>query len=129
MISEADAKIKNIKGDYCNTLNAKLASITGETGEEMVDPTKAPNICSKYLNECDKLGGMPRCYTGFCDEYADCIDCPYGMVDVNANGLLGPMVCSGNGICKLGWKDPQHKGGNGYCECSNNMRGLACNQM
>jgi hypothetical protein len=35
----------------------------------------------KFKNECDKLGGAPACFTGFCDDYAECIDCPSGLVD------------------------------------------------
>ncbi len=36
----------------------------------------------KFKNECDKLGGPPNCFSGFCDDYAECIDCPSGLVDM-----------------------------------------------
>ena len=37
-------------------------------------------------------------------------------------------VCGNSGVCRLGWKNPNSKGGNGYCECKNNMKGVACNE-
>lgn len=40
----------NINYNACLILNAKLASKTGDTGADMVDPTKPPNICMKYKN-------------------------------------------------------------------------------
>ena len=41
---------ENVNVDLCLILNAKLASVTNETGTEIVDPTKAPNVCIKFRN-------------------------------------------------------------------------------
>ncbi len=127
-MSSSDPKNKGRRADFCMMLNAKLAATTGETGQDLVDPTKAPDVCTKFKNECDKLGGAPECYSGFCDEVAECIDCPAALVDTGADGTYELEVCAGNGVCRLGWKDGNHKGGNGYCECTAGTRGLACNQ-
>lgn len=40
----------NINPDLCLILNAKLASITGEGGADIIDPTKAPALCIKFKN-------------------------------------------------------------------------------
>jgi hypothetical protein len=37
-------------------------------------------------------------------------------------------VCGDAGMCKLGWKN-KDKGGNGYCECNEGMRGISCNEF
>lgn len=117
------------RNDFCMNLNAKIAAVTGETGEDIIDTTKAPDVCIKFKNECDKNGGGARCYSGFCDQVAECIECPAGLVDVNGDGNLELEVCSGNGRCLLGWYDDTNKkGGNGYCVCSGGAKGLACNQ-
>ena len=84
-------------------------------------------IIYNYL-ECDKLGGAPNCFSGFCEVHGECIDCPSALVDRNKNGKFDLEICSRNGICKLGWKYPHTKGGNGYCVCHNNFKGLACNE-
>lgn len=120
---------KGKKNDFCMNLNAKIAAVTGETGEDIVDATKPPDVCIKFKNECDKNGGGARCYTGFCDQVAECVECPAGLVDLDNSGKLELEVCSANGICKLGWYDDTNKkGGNGYCECGAGAKGLACNQ-
>lgn len=120
---------KGKRNDFCMNLNAKLAAVTGETGMDIIDTTKAPDVCIKFKNECDKNGGGPRCYTGFCDEVAECIECPAGLNDNNSDGNLELEVCSGNGRCLLGWYDDTNKkGGNGYCVCTAGAKGLACNQ-
>ena len=123
-----DKPEENVSVENCLMLNAKLASVTGETGTEIVDPTKAPNVCIKFKNECEKLGGAPKCYSGFCESVAECIDCPMALVDKNKNGNFVLEICGKEGVCRLGWKNPNSKGGNGYCECKNNMKGLACNE-
>ena len=116
------------KANFCMNLNAKLAAVTGETGEDIVDATKPPDVCIKFKNECDKNGGAPNCYSGFCDQVAECVECPAGLIDVGG-GKMELEVCGGNGVCKLGWfDDTNKKGGNGYCECQGGARGLACNQ-
>ena len=46
---------ENVNVDLCLILNAKLASVTNETGTEIVDPTKAPNVCIKFKNGIKKL--------------------------------------------------------------------------
>ena len=117
-----------INADTCLMLNAKLASVTGESGTEVVDPTKAPNECIKFKNECDKMGTSPKCYSGLCESVSECIDCPSALVDKNKNGNFVNEVCGNSGVCRLGWKNPNSKGGNGYCECKNNMKGTACNE-
>jgi hypothetical protein len=38
----------NINPDLCLVLNSKLASVAGEPGTELVDPTKSPGLCTKY---------------------------------------------------------------------------------
>ncbi len=40
----------NINADACILLNSKLSSISGETGADLVDPTKVPNLCIKFQN-------------------------------------------------------------------------------
>ena len=94
---------------------------------EIVDPTKPPFECSKYRSQCDSFGGPPQCYSGFCEMVAECIDCPSANVIHEHFGIV-PEVCAGNGICRLGFKYPDSKGGNGYCECLNSWKGLSCNQ-
>lgn len=116
-----------INPDACFILNAKLSAVSGENGNEVVDPTKAPNLCIKYQSQCINYGGAPNCYSGFCESVAECVDCPTALIDKNKNGAFTTEVCGGNGICKLGWKNANAKGGNGYCECKNGMKGLACN--
>ena len=125
-----DFEAKNGKrNDFCMNLNAKFAAVTGETGQDIIDTTKAPDVCIKFKNECDKNGGGPHCYSGFCDQVAECIECPVGVVDMSGNGNMELEVCSGNGRCLLGWYDDiNKKGGNGYCVCSGGAKGLACNQ-
>lgn len=48
--SARDKPFFHINLDTCLILNAKLASITGETGADMIDPTKAPGLCVKFKN-------------------------------------------------------------------------------
>jgi hypothetical protein len=48
----------------------------------------------KFKNECDKLGGPPNCFSGFCDDYAECIDCPSGLVDMVIRLII--------------WRDPEN---------------------
>jgi hypothetical protein len=78
--------------------------------------------------ECDRKGGSPRCYSGFCDNFAECVDCPTALVDTYKNGNFQKEVCGNAGICKLGWLNTKMKGGNGYCECNEGMKGVACNE-
>ena len=87
---------KGKRNDFCMNLNAKIAAVTGETGQDVIDTTKAPDVCIKFKNECDKNGGGPRCYTGFCDQVAECIECPSGLVDSNNDGNMELEVCSAN---------------------------------
>eukprot|EP00744_Colponema_vietnamica_P002111 GILI01003396.1.p1 GENE.GILI01003396.1~~GILI01003396.1.p1 ORF type:complete len:232 (+),score=41.74 GILI01003396.1:85-780(+) len=115
--------------EYCLVLNSKMAAMTGETGMDLVDPTKAPSVCARFKVECEARGGPPHCFSGFCDEIAECIDCPYASLDLNGDGYFEPEVCGDAGICRLGWKDPVHKGGNGYCDCLGGMKGLSCNEQ
>lgn len=117
-----------INPENCLILNAKLASVTGESGTEVFDPTKPPLECVKFRSNCNNFGGDPSCYSGFCEQVAECIDCPFSLVDKNKNGNFDVEVCGGSGICRLGWKNPNSKGGNGYCECKNGMKGSACNE-
>lgn len=123
-----DKPTSNINPETCLILNAKLASVTGEPGTEIIDPTKPPMECVKYRSHCNNFGGAPNCYTGFCEQVAECIDCPGALVDKNKNGDFVMEVCGNSGICRLGWKSPNSKGGNGYCECKNGMKGLGCNE-
>lgn len=126
--SYRDKLASNINPEACLILNAKLASVTGESGTEIVDPTKPPNECIKFRSQCNNFGGAPYCYSGFCEMIAECIDCPTALVDKNKNGNFVPEVCGLNGVCRLGWKNPTSKGGNGYCECRSNMKGSSCNE-
>lgn len=120
---------KGKRNDFCMNLNAKLAAVTGETGQDVIDTSKAPDVCIKFKNECDKSGGGPHCYSGFCDQVAECIECPSGLVDMNGDGNMELEVCSGKGRCLLGWwDDVNKKGGNGYCVCQGGAKGLSCNQ-
>jgi hypothetical protein len=48
--SSRKQNIFNINPDLCLILNQKIASIAGETGADMVDPTKAPGLCVKFKN-------------------------------------------------------------------------------
>lgn len=75
------------------------------------------------------MGGAPRCFTGFCESVAECIDCPSGLVDRDHDGNFELEICSKAGTCRLGWKNVNAKGGNGYCECKDGLRGLACNEF
>ena len=118
----------NINTDKCLILNAKLSSLTGQPGTALIDPTKAPALCIKFKNECDKYGGAPACFSGFCESIAECVDCPTALVDRKRNGNFEEEVCGASGVCRLGWKNQKAKGGNGYCECRNGMKGLACNE-
>ena len=123
-----DKPTAKINPETCLILNAKLASITGESGDEIVDPTKAPNLCIKFMAQCQNFGDSPNCFSGYCEQVAECIDCPHALVDKNKNGDFTQEVCGNSGVCRLGWKAPNSKGGNGYCDCKNNMKGLACNE-
>jgi hypothetical protein len=55
----------------------------------------------------------------------ECVDCPTAIIE--KDGSFEEEVCANSGICKLGWTNTE-KGGNGYCECSEGTKGLACNQ-
>lgn len=123
-----DKPHSRINPETCLILNAKLASVTGEPGNEIIDPTKPPFECIKFKSQCDNFGGPPHCYSGFCESVAECIDCPIAIVDIHNDGNYIPETCGGAGVCRLGWKNPQAKGGNGYCECKSGMKGLACNK-
>jgi hypothetical protein len=123
-----DKPTAKINPETCLILNAKLASVTGESGDEVVDPTKAPNLCIKFMSQCQNFGDSPNCFSGYCEQVAECIDCPHALVDKNKNGDFTQEVCGNSGVCRLGWKAPNSKGGNGYCDCKNNMKGLACNE-
>lgn len=79
--------------------------------------------------ECEKAGGPPKCYSGFCENVAECVDCPTGLADMNKSGQFEALVCSGAGKCRLGWKDSKSKAGNGYCECDSPRKGLACHEF
>lgn len=79
-----------------------------------------------WLIECEKKGGPPFCYSGFCESIAECVDCPCAYLE-KAGQNPECVVCSGAGMCKLGWKSPNSKAANGYCECDMNRKGLACN--
>lgn len=81
-----------------------------------------------FILECDKFGGAPRCFSGFCENVAECVDCPAAVIDNSKNGNFELEVCGKAGVCRLGWKNPNAKGGNGYCECKQGMKGLACNE-
>ena len=81
------------------------------------------------MKECDLSGGAPACYMGYCENVAECVDCPSAVVDNKLNGRFEVEVCGRAGICKLGWKNPGAKGGNGYCECQDGLKGLACNEF
>jgi len=123
-----DKPTAKINPETCLILNAKLASVTGESGDETVDPTKPPNLCIKFMSQCQNFGDSPNCFSGYCESIAECIDCPYALVDKNKNGDFTQEVCGNSGVCRLGWKSPNSKGGNGYCDCKNNMKGLSCNE-
>lgn len=126
--SYRDKPTSHINPETCLILNAKLASVSGESGTEIIDPTKPPNECIRYRSHCNNFGGAPLCYTGFCEQIAECIDCPSALIDKNKDGDFVMEVCGMSGICRLGWKSPYSKGGNGYCECRNGMKGLSCNE-
>jgi hypothetical protein len=128
--------LTELEQDFCKIVNRKLSTVTGERANDLNDPTKSPGLCVKYKNRknklyiqylvCEKLGGAPNCYSGFCDRIAQCVDCPTAVV--YKKGLLEPAVCGNAGVCRLGWTNDKTRGGNGYCVCFNGMRGLACNQ-
>jgi hypothetical protein len=61
-----------------------------------------------------------------CSNIVDCIDCPTAFVKIE--GKMEEEVCGAAGLCKLGWKN-KYKGGNGYCECNEGMRGISCNEI
>ena len=52
--SYRDKNSDKVNVDFCLILNAKMASVTGETGTEILDPTKAPNVCIKFRNGKNK---------------------------------------------------------------------------
>ena len=83
---------------------------------------------NNYYIECDKSGGAPKCFSGFCENVAECVDCPAALIDFNKSGKFELETCGRSGVCRLGWKNPNAKGGNGYCDCQNGMKGLACNE-
>lgn len=84
-----------------------------------------------YKRNCDKFNlPTPECYIGLCEKLVECIDCPYGLNEIDSEGNLEYQVCSGHGICRLGWlNEKKKKGGNGFCECFDGRKGLACDQI
>lgn len=48
--SSRTKNVFNINTDLCLILNSKLSSVTGESGADMIDPSKAPGICTKFKN-------------------------------------------------------------------------------
>jgi hypothetical protein len=128
---------ENIKGKfgfrfdysrYCYNLTKALAVIAGESGGNIIDPSKSPNICTIFMIECNQNGGSPKCFTGLCEMKAKCLDCPKALIDPERLGKLEPETCAGQ-TCRIGYRNPITGGGNGYCECKNNMKGLACNEF
>ena len=58
------------------------------------------------MNKCINQGGPPSCYSGFCDIETECIDCPMGPVEIGIKiSEIDPIICSGHGKCRLGWKN------------------------
>lgn len=85
-----------------------------------------------YKLNCEKFGNLPtsQCYSSLCEKLVECIDCPFGLNQIDSENNHEFETCSGHGICRLGWlNDKKNKGGNGYCECYEGRKGLACDQI
>eukprot|EP01066_Platyproteum_vivax_P005142 Platyproteum_vivax@DN16562_c0_g1_i1.p1 len=109
-------------------LNSKFEAMTGSYAAFPVDPEKPTAICSQFMASCNENGGPPHCFSAFCDQQAECIDCPTASLDQAGEGNYSLEVCGDRGTCKLGWKDPYNEGGNGYCVCEAPWRGLTCTE-
>ena len=118
----------NINTNYCYYINQELSNIAGLTGNEYIDTTKSPLLCSHFQYECNKHKSTINCFSGLCDTIIGCIDCPTALIDRTGNGNFQKEVCGLSGYCRIGWRNTKGKGGNGYCECINGMKGLACNE-
>ena len=135
---EQDPKYNSSTYQYCLNIHK---NILGETHQENPDYTPYESDVSehfflKYKQICDKFEELPKiseCYSGFCDKYVNCIDCPSGLNQIDSEFHYEFQVCSGHGICKLGWLNEKNEekrlGGNGYCECYEGRKGLACDQI
>jgi len=134
---DQDPKYNSSTHKYCLDLHSRLLDNHQQIGVNKADydPYEKDLPDKFFLNyrlSCEKFEGLSstQCYTGFCEKYLECIDCPFGfnLVDNQYNYEL--QVCSGHGVCRLGWlNDRGKKGGNGFCECYEGRKGLACDQI
>ena len=134
---EQDPKYNSSTYKYCLDLHSRMLDGRKQTGVNKPDYTPYEQDSPEhfflfYRHECEKFNDLPstQCYTGFCDKYLQCIDCPSGFNIIDNQYNYELQVCSGHGICRLGWlNDRGKKGGNGFCECYEGRKGLACDQI
>lgn len=110
---------------FCMNILSKLATPTDKYSFYDASPTHS---CAMFQKSCEStLTPKPFCFSGFCDQLLQCIDCPYGIdKESKDNYNFIPKTCSGRGICKLGFLADNDKSGNGFCECERGYKGLAC---
>eukprot|EP00386_Alphamonas_edax_P004269 GDKI01013484.1.p1 GENE.GDKI01013484.1~~GDKI01013484.1.p1 ORF type:complete len:154 (-),score=31.27 GDKI01013484.1:150-611(-) len=130
MMPSPDGRFTQKDREFCMAMNRKMAAMTGVgvKGLSFFDSTKKPGVCTTFMAYCNKYGGAPHCFSGLCDHATHCIDCPHAFVDRNGDGKMVSEVCGGRGVCKVGWKNRDTYGGNGYCVCTPPYRGMACDQ-
>ncbi|XP_053992272.1 uncharacterized protein LOC128883679 isoform X2 [Hylaeus volcanicus] len=120
----ADPSFTDRDFKYCLELGKRLAKKTGANFAALHTNNHVMGSCSAFLNMCHEHGGGWRCYSGLCDELAACTDCPYVMLQLAPQQPLQPEICADRGECFIG----STTSNNGYCECDNPFRGLACDQ-
>ena len=119
--NESDENLSN----FCMSILSKLATPSDKYSFYDASPAHS---CAMFQKNCDlTLIPKPFCFSGFCDQLLQCIDCPYG-IDKEGRDYFNfiPKTCSGRGICKLGFLAEDDKSGNGFCECEKGYKGLAC---
>jgi hypothetical protein len=115
----------------CTLILSKLVSKNDKYSFYDEAPAHA---CTYFQTNCEATQApKPFCFSGFCDQLLQCVDCPYGIgAEREYGGNFGgsynflPKVCSGRGVCKLGFIAEDGKSGNGFCQCERGYKGLAC---
>ena len=132
---EQDPKYNASTYKYCIDIHDRLLQNHQQPDDNKADYNPfeldvSENFFVNFRKDCEKFDEIPKtlCYSGFCDKIVECIDCPYGLNQNNQE--LEVQVCSGHGVCRLGWlREKERKGGNGFCECYEGRKGLACDQI
>lgn len=134
---EQDPKFNSSSYKFCLDIHSRIMDNHQQEGANQPDynmfEVDAPEkFFLSYMHQCEKFQELTtaQCYSGFCEKYVQCIDCPAGLNLVDNENHYEFQVCSGHGICRLGWlHDEGRKGGNGFCECYEGRKGLACDQI